>query len=145
MKKDVGIAYENMIEYPERRKFTARAEELAELIDSYGDSRIGACWDFGHGNRIYNDLSRPLKILGKRLVALHVNDNTGISDLHLPPFLGTINWEGVMRTLKKIEYAGDFTYEIYGFTKLMPDCLKDAAAKMAYEIGMYCLYIFDQA
>src|SRR5699024_3682689 len=107
MKENVGIAYENMIEYPERCKFTARAEELAALVDSYRDKRIGACWDFGHGNRMYNDLSRPLKVLGKRLVALHVNDNTGISDLHLPPFHGTINWEDVMRTLKEIGYAGD--------------------------------------
>lgn len=145
MRENVGIAYENMIEYPQRRKFSARAEELAELVDSYRDPRIGACWDFGHGNRMYHDLSRPVRVLGKRLVALHVNDNTAISDLHLPPFLGTVNWEMVMRALKETGYAGDFTYEIYGFTKLMPEPLKDAAAKMAYEIGMYCLSRFDKA
>ncbi len=139
LKNGVGIAFENMIEYPQRRKFSARAEELAMLVDSFQDPRIGACWDFGHGHRMYRDLSRPVRILQSRLKALHVNDNTGISDLHHLPFWGTVNWEEALAALGEIGYQGDFTYEVYGITKLMPDVLRDHAAKMAYHIADYCL------
>ncbi|MBW7453597.1 sugar phosphate isomerase/epimerase family protein [Paenibacillus sepulcri] len=139
LKNGVGIAFENMIEYPEHRKFSARAEELAALADSFNDKRIGVCWDFGHGHRMYRDLSRPVKVLGSRLVALHVNDNTAISDQHFTPFMGTVNWEEAIDALWSIGYSGDFTYEIYGLTKQMPEALKDISASYAYQIGKYCV------
>ena len=143
LKNGVGIAYENMIEYPQRRKFSARAEELVMLVDSYKDPRIGVCWDFGHGNRLYFDQSNSIKTLGNRVVALHVNDNTGISDLHFLPFMGTVGWEKTLKELKNNNYAGDFTYEVYGFTKNMPEDLKDIAAKHAYDVGMYCVSYYN--
>lgn len=142
MELGVGIAFENMIEYPVRRKFSARAEELAALVDAFGDKRIGACLDFGHAHRMYRDLSRPVHVLGQRLVALHVNDNTAISDQHFVPFMGTVNWENALNALADTGYGGDFTYEVYGLTKLMPEELKPAAARYAYEVGMHCVHQF---
>lgn len=135
----VGIAYENMIEYPQRRKFSARAEELTLLVDSYHDSRVGACWDFGHGNRLYENEAFAIETLGKRIVALHVNDNGSISDLHHLPYLGTVHWEDALQALKNTGYQGDFTYEVYGLTKNMPETLKDLAARYAYDVGKYCV------
>lgn len=142
MQLDVGIAFENMIEYPQRRKFSARAEELTGLVDAFGDNRIGACLDFGHAHRMYRDLSCPVRVLGQRLVALHVNDNTAISDQHFLPFMGTVNWENAIDALADVGYGGDFTYEAYGLTKQLPEALKPAAARYAYEVGMYCLNRF---
>lgn len=139
LKYGVGIAFENMIEYPEHRKFSARAEDLVALVDSFSDKRIGACLDFGHGHRLYRDLTRPVKVLGSRLVALHVNDNTAICDQHFVPFMGTVNWEEAIDALWHIGYTGDFTYEIYGLTKQMPEGLKDSAARFAYQVGRYCI------
>jgi sugar phosphate isomerase/epimerase len=144
MKQGVGIAFENMIEYPQRRKFSARAEELVALADAFGDDRIGVCWDFGHGQRIYRDLARPVKVLGKRLKALHINDNHAVSDQHFLPFMGTVNWEDVMNALWDVGYKGDFTYEVYGLTKMMPEALKDAAARYAYELGTYCIGLYNK-
>ncbi len=143
LKNSVSIAYENMIEYPQRRKFSARAEELCMLVDSYKDSRIGVCWDLGHGNRLYYDESNSIKTLGSRIVALHVNDNTGISDLHFLPFMGTVGWGKALKALKDTNYTGDFTYEVYGFTKNMPESMKNIAAKYAYNVGQYCVSLYN--
>lgn len=139
----VGIAYENMIEYPQRRKFSARAQELNLLIDSYRDGRVGACWDFGHGNRLYENEAFAIETLGSRIVALHVNDNGGVSDLHHLPFMGTVGWEEAFRALKKTGYRGDLTYEVYGLTKNMPEDLKDLAARYACDVGRACVSYYQ--
>lgn len=143
VKLGVGIAFENMIEYPIRRKFSARAEELCMLVDSFHAPEVGACWDFGHGNRLYKDQYYALSTLGSRVVALHVNDNDGNNDLHQLPFMGNVNWNRALTALKKIGYTGDFTYEVYGLTKNMPENMKDFAATYAHTVGNQCLSLYN--
>lgn len=135
-KENVGIAFENMADRDNKRRFGATVSELKSLVDSFGDAKVGVCWDIGHGNRMYVDSVRPIKEMGKYIKALHVDDNHGGSDEHLVPFLGSINWEGVMNALTEIGYEGDFVYEIK-LNDYMPDALKDSAAKFAAEIGRY--------
>lgn len=145
MKHNVGIAYENMIEGPgTKRRFCSEANELVALIDAFQDSRIGACWDFGHGNFLYKDQRNALRTLGKRLKATHVNDNNGAGDDHLYPFHGNVNWHELLPVLKEIGYAGDFTYETHKETNRLPDYLKDQVAKVGYDIGQYCLAIIEE-
>ncbi|WP_230399377.1 sugar phosphate isomerase/epimerase family protein [Novisyntrophococcus fermenticellae] len=135
-KENVGIAFENMADRDNKRRFGATVSELKSLVDSFGDAKMGVCWDIGHGNRMYMDSVRPIKEMGEYIKALHVDDNHGGNDEHLVPFLGSINWEGVMKALKEIGYEGDFVYEIK-LNDYMPDALKDSAAKFAAEIGRY--------
>ena len=137
-KEKVGIAFENMADRDNSRRFGATARELIGLVDSYNDERVGICWDTGHGNRIYIDPVAPMKEVGKRLKALHINDNHGDKDEHLLPFEGTISWEEVMKTLVEIGYEGDLVYEIKT-NNYMPDGLKDHAARFAAEVGRYLL------
>ncbi|MDP4152447.1 MAG: sugar phosphate isomerase/epimerase [Bacillota bacterium] len=146
-KHNVGIAIENMAEFsPQKmkRRYTATTEELIDLVDSFNDKDVQICWDFGHGNLMYNDQCASLLSIGKRLKATHVDDNRANHDAHLPPFFGTVNWEKIMPVLKQIGYEGDFTYEIHGLNDRMPDVLKDEAAKFSYDIGMYCLSLADK-
>lgn len=77
---------------------------------------FGICWDTGHGN--LNKINQPeaIRQMGKRLKALHINDNRGEKDEHQLPYLGNISWEPLMLALKEVEYAGDFTYEVVYFT-----------------------------
>lgn len=137
----VGLAMENMLQsglfiY----RFATRADELIACIDQFKDSAVGACWDFGHGNVIYRDQSHPLRQIGKRLKALHVDDNYGDRDAHLLPFVGgTVDWPMQMQTLKEIGYEGDFTYEIQNFTKKIPVELWLQAGRLAYDMGMHLL------
>lgn len=142
MTHNVGIAFENMIEGPRtKRRFCSHAGELAALIDAYNDPRIGACWDFGHGNYLYEDQRIALRTLGSHLKATHVNDNDGTGDYHMYPFHGTIDWHTVLPVLAEIGYEGDFTYEAHKEFIMLPDHLRDHVARTGIEIGNYCLSV----
>ena len=51
---------------------------------------------------------------------LHVQDNDGITDQHLLPGLGQINWDNVLCALVDYGYDGDFTLEIPYLVSQMP-------------------------
>lgn len=66
-------------------------DHLDELMAAYGPEVMGVCYDSGHGQLSGNGLAR-LRGLAKRLIALHLNDNDGQSDLHQPLFQGQVDW-----------------------------------------------------
>ncbi len=137
-KENVGIAFENMCDRDNRRRFGATAEELIALVDSYKGAPVGICWDTGHGHRVYTNQIPALEKMGSHIKALHINDNFGQDDLHLLPFLGTIPWEKVMKTLTQIGYEGDLVYEIR-INNYMPEGLKIPSARFSVEVGNYLL------
>ncbi|QTQ13876.1 sugar phosphate isomerase/epimerase [Treponema parvum] len=140
-KLGIGIAFENMRDTANFRRFGSSAEELTSLVDSYKSTRVGACWDFGHANRNMHDQKRAIKLLGKRLKATHVNDNSGnILDEHTIPFMGNIDWKSAVSALREINYEGDLIYEL-SVTKNMPMELKVETMKFAKKIGEYLLLL----
>lgn len=140
----VGIAYENMADIDGRRRFGSTPEELLALIESYNSPNIQICWDFGHVNRMFNEQTKPLKKIGKHLVATHVDDNIGKDDLHTLPYFGTLPWADIMRTLKEIGYSGDFNYEV-GISKRVPEELLDATGEYVLSIGKYLIGLYRAA
>ena len=48
---------------------------------------------------------------------LHMHDNDGKDDQHLPIGAGKIDWEGVVRALKDIGYTDTITVELHSFDK----------------------------
>jgi sugar phosphate isomerase/epimerase len=141
---NVNFAFENMFDGVGKRRFGATAEELIELVDSYNDHRVGVCWDIGHANRVYSSQLRPIRLLGERIIALHVDDNHGTADDHLLPFLGNIDWESIMPLWNEIGYKGDFVYEIK-LNNHMPEPLKDLTARFSYQIGEHLLSLATAA
>ena len=134
----VGLAFENMADVDNKRRFAATASDLCAVVDSYNSEYVGACWDFGHGNRVFTNQCEQIVKLGDRLKATHVDDNIGKDDLHLIPFLGNVKWPDIMKTLRDINYSGDFNYELAA-CKYMPPELKQATAEYAYKIGEYLM------
>ena len=111
------------------------------MIDSYGDDRIGACWDTGHAHSCYADQYEPLLKLGPRLHCTHINDNLGgPGDHHLIPFSGAVNWESVMKALREINYSGDLILESF-INRSTPNVLKDDMARAAYLAERYLLEV----
>jgi len=131
LKNNVNIAYENMT-LGKCAGYCTYVDQLVHLIDSYQDSRIGACLDTGHANMVYEDQYEAIHKLGHRLHCTHINDNLGKDDLHLPPFSGTIKWESVIKALREINYPGVLNLEI-GLNNEAPDILKDAGSRYALE------------
>ena len=113
-------------------RYSSVADEVTEIADYFG---ADVCWDFGHSHTtgLYKQ-SEELEKIGKRLKVLHVNDNHGGEDEHLPPFLGTIDWLDAVEGLRKAGYTGVFNYECKMFR--LP---KDAGTRegiAAYMLGV---------
>ena len=139
-KVGVGIAIENMIERNNRtRRYCTAAEELIELHDLLNDPIFGICWDFGHANLNKVDQCASLRMIGKRLKAVHVADNFGEKDDHVTPYFGNIDWAPIMKTLVEIGYTGDFTYEDFAFHHGLPADLRDTILKFTYELARYLI------
>lgn len=91
------------------RRYCARIEELCALAD---ELRLpGIVWDSGHGHIAGHVQSEALRMAGKRVKLLHIHDNDGCRDLHLPPYQGSIDWEDFLHGLADIGFDGDLNYE----------------------------------
>lgn len=113
------ILVEN-IGYPGEGYHVSNADDLNELVDAFDHELVCANWDVGHAHLFGCDPYESILKLGKRLKGLHVHDNRGYvpgaktpnCDLHLPPFMGHIDFEAVMRALKDVGYEGTLNFEV---------------------------------
>ncbi|MBW1946273.1 MAG: sugar phosphate isomerase/epimerase, partial [Deltaproteobacteria bacterium] len=48
-----------------------------------------------------------------RIEHVHLSENTGKADQHLPLGVGTVPLEGIVRELKRTGYGGRFTVEVF--------------------------------
>ena len=146
-KMGIGIALENDFEYQgERgRVYCASVYELADLCDAFRDpDHVGVCYDFGHANLTGGFHRRNLNAIGKRLKAIHVQDNHGQADEHLLPFFGSIDWEDAMRGLAESGYGGDLTFEIQEFGRYLPPDLKYLAVRDSLAVGKHLVSLFQR-
>jgi sugar phosphate isomerase/epimerase len=90
-----------------------RPSSFLKIIKEVPDLKI--LLDIGHANlnQKKNQCSQFLERLGDRIVHIHLSDNRGISDDHLPPGCGTINWKEITTILKKNDYDGTITLEVF--------------------------------
>lgn len=134
LSRGVNIAFENMIYNPGNGAvYCSDAGELAALTDSFGDPRVGVCWDTGHANTLYRDQWEPLHVIGSRLHCTHIDDNRRTDDLHLLPYEGLINWRQVIAALDDIGYPGDLILET-SINYFSPDRLKDENGRHAFAV-----------
>ncbi len=94
----------------------SKPDEFIRYVDALDPEWFVACLDTGHACLVKEDVADIIRKLGgKRLKALHVHDNDGVSDMHTVPYQGLINWDKVAEALKEINYEGDFTFEVSHF------------------------------
>jgi len=67
------------------------AADLRSLITMAGSPQVRACLDVGHA-AVNRNMSELVALLGKDIVHLHVHDNHGQRDEHLPVGRGTIDF-----------------------------------------------------
>ncbi len=116
-KLGIKLAFEN----------TEGIEYLDAVMENFsGNDSVGFCWDTGH-EMCYNHSIDMIKKYGDILLCTHLNDNMGITssdgritwldDLHLLPFDGIADWENIISRLKKVNYAGELTFELNMLSK----------------------------
>ena len=145
----IGLALENDFEYqpgqPRQRVYCADTDELCELCDAFADpEHVGICYDFGHANLTGGYHRRNLRRIGKRLKAVHVQDNHGEKDEHLLPFFGSIDWAEAMAGLAEIGFQGDLTFEIQEYGRYLPADLKHLAVEQSLVIGKRLLEMIQK-
>lgn len=140
-KHGLGIAIENLwdLNIAPLRRYTTTAEELMDLLDALPYDNVGVCWDFEHAAIMKQDQGQALALIGNKLKATHVSDHVDIRNDHILPFTGITNWVEIMELLKRVEFKGDFTYEIHRYTARLPRQLVPSALKYSVEVGHYLL------
>lgn len=149
IKNGTGAAIENMLPFLDRKlsvKYCEHYDQLIEYVDSFHDPMVGICWDTGHANQMQFNQGRALRAIGKRLKALHINDNYyGNRDEHLLPYMGEVDWPDVIDALAEIGYEGTLNYETQNVSNgAWGDAQKDLV-KMVYQNGLYLLDCYEKA
>ena len=83
-------------------------ERLLEIKAKFDTPYLGFCYDAGHANRAAKcpGLQIPpdpdvLEKMLPQVVTCHIHDNHALSDEHLAPGAGSVEWEKVARLLEK--------------------------------------------
>ena len=97
--------------------FPITGKDLNDFVTYMNHPLFGAAWDVGHANMDGIDHYAEIMEMGKNLKAIHVHDNSGMKDEHLAPFLGTADYDSLMRGLIESGFSGYFTLEANYFFK----------------------------
>jgi sugar phosphate isomerase/epimerase len=94
----------------------AAVEDLRVVLDAVPGA--GFHLDVGHANLHLargepNRTAGLLEAFGQRLAHVHVSDNRGSEDLHLPLGAGTIDWKKAIRLLKAAGWDSTVTLEVF--------------------------------
>jgi len=154
---DVSILFENTtIKHCEGGAyFPIYGRDLNAFVEFMNHPLFGAAWDVGHAHLDGIDHYTEITQMGKNLKALHIHDNNGSYDQHTAPFLGTLDFDSLMRGLIAADYKGYFTFEAGSFFHLKrsnnlsgplsktPLEIKRAAVSMLYTIGKTILSTYN--
>ena len=105
--------------------FFGDSRELKKQFDSLDTKKKVICMDTGHTNKAFNvgavdgsavpNIVESIYLFGKDIKVLHLNDNNGFTDQHLPPFIGMqggVNWKEVFAALDDVGYNGYYNFEL---------------------------------
>ncbi len=126
----------------------SRPEEILDYKETLASDRFVACLDLGHINLTGGDTDDTpdgaIRKLADCLEILHVHDTDGIDDLHVPPFMGNIDWRKVMQALKDIDYKGTLNFEVgeIYFEKYGKD-MAQASADYLAQTGRFLRSLFE--
>lgn len=107
--KGIFIGLEN---YKESETFHSPSD-MTGILSYFSDcSNIGMTFDTGHAN-IYSDPVNYLKSLPEhiKILNVHLHDNLGKTDNHLPLGEGNINFHDLIYCLDEKKYPGNFIIE----------------------------------
>lgn len=111
---------------------------IDRLNEIAGEKLFGFCLDIGHLALCGLDNYHSIMQLGDRLVTLHIHDNQGgIDDNHVIPYMGIIYWERFIRGLAESGYNGTLSFETAGQYKKVPTDFIATSLKWTADTGRY--------
>lgn len=98
-------------------------DTLLSLVDEIDSARLGHCFDIGHWNLFGRiPLETWLSQIGPRLFHLHLHDNTGTGDDHLPVGDGNIDFDQLFSLVSAFEPGPSMTLEAHRPEDLVRSC-----------------------
>ncbi len=142
-RKNVKVALETMKGpgHNAPHKLRGYATDYLDLIHLADDLGTGICWDTGHAYLSMQNIERALESIGNRLLMIHVDDNFGDDDVHVPPFCGRVDFKTTVYTLRKIGYQGDMYLEVR--CEYKPDSMKKAYVQVIAEACRTLINMFE--
>jgi len=107
----VTIGVENKQE-SENRELILYPDEHLEIVEAFRDQGVKAVLDIGHAHTANSDLAHYTHLLNDLIIELHLHDNNGISDNHLPLGAGSIDFQRFFEAVKSIGFAGPTILEL---------------------------------
>ncbi|RLG11923.1 hypothetical protein DRN73_04000 [Candidatus Pacearchaeota archaeon] len=120
-----GKELKNLIEET-RKKFVERAIKEGyskSVAESQANKLIGITLDVGHINIAKKkgftnkDILKEVNEIAKYVKHVHLTDNFGYSDSHLPPGMGNVPFKEILERLEKEGYKGKKIVEAGGFVQ----------------------------
>ena len=111
-------------EYPEQiiyieNMFDDSPDLLTSLAERMQDEpRFSVCLDIAHAFISGTSLDTWLKKLKPYVAHIHINDNDGIEDLHLPVGNGILNWNDFTTWGKSLKATPSILFEVRSFHDL---------------------------
>jgi sugar phosphate isomerase/epimerase len=87
-------------------------EQMRRFLGDVRNKNVYCTVDVGHAFRAGLEPADFIKQLGENVIHLHLNDNDGSCDLHLPLGKGSIDFVPLLRELVKVDYRGAIILEI---------------------------------
>ncbi|MBE0502167.1 MAG: sugar phosphate isomerase/epimerase [Desulfuromonadales bacterium] len=108
----VALAEEFGIRLAIENIFETEPGTLVQLLDQLDSPLVGHCFDVGHW-RLFSDqtLDAWFTPLAKRIIHLHLHDNRGSGDDHLPIGEGDIDFKKLFRLLDSLPNQPSITLE----------------------------------
>ena len=84
-------------------------DEVLWIIEKINRTNVGINFDVNH---LYPPESVPALIekAGELILSVHISDQDG-QERHWLPFQGTLDWQAILKSLKKAHYTGPLIYE----------------------------------
>ena len=152
METGVKVAIENMYQsHPAARtvmidSILGDPHELARMYDVLNnDKAFTVCLDIGHAAITGHEPDDAIRILGHdRLGSLHVQDVDYISDMHVMPGSGKLNWYNICKALADIRYKGEFTLEADATLARWDNNFKPVVMKYMADVSRYLVSIIEK-
>lgn len=92
-------------------------QPLVELMAKVEDPRIGVCLDIGHANYSREALENWFNKLAYHIRYIHLSDNMGMFDDHIPLGTGTVDWKKADHLVKELKKDIPITLETGNLNK----------------------------
>lgn len=92
---------------------TRRIDYIQYVLENLKSDKLKFCFDSGHANALTKNLENfPWQSFSNKLSCLHLHDNNGLKDEHLPPFSGNIDWQLLINKLFAYNPKLELTLEV---------------------------------